>query len=301
MSQLNHSPKNHLVAAGKIYPDIWRKIDEIRASATWPAWCFAPMSEIFRCIRTDWFGRSDIHNMTADVARLASLAAWRATQGIYQFDPDLYGALITTPVDRLPAEVLTLLPEWGVYIETPGHDRFTGFFASCDYDPRNKSPELRLLLASEDNLIPLAIPIINGMLADAIDIATPGFGKELAGMCQPLVSLVLYICSVSADFGHYSTYRPVPTKTKKGLRIFPPDKPTIIKTGGEIGAILRASRNSRPPASLAGSTGRTPLPHVRRAHWHGYWLSKPKRFEIRWMPPILVKTNEASEYTRQVV
>ncbi|HBM3184917.1 TPA: hypothetical protein LVM22_001182 [Klebsiella oxytoca] len=301
MSQLNHSPKHHLVAAGKIYPDIWRKIDEIRSSAPWPAWCFAPMSEIFTCIRTDWVGRSDIHNMTADVARLASLAAWRATQGIYQFDPDLYAALVTTPVERLPAEVLTLLPEWGVYIETPGNERFHGFFASCDYDPRNSSPELRLLLASEDNLIPIAIPIINGMLADAIDIATPGFGNALAGMCQPLISLVLYICSVSADFGHYSAFRPVPTKTKKGLRIFPPDKPKIIKTGAEIGAILRASRFSHNSSCLDGPTGRTLLPHVRRAHWHGYWLGKSKRFEIRWMPPILVKANEASEYTRQVV
>lgn len=301
MSQLNHSPKNHLVGAGKIYPDIWRKIDEIRANATWPAWCFAPMSEIFRCIRADWVGRSDIHNMTANVARLASLVAWRATQGIYQLDPDLYTALITTPVDRLPAEVLTLLPEWGVYIETPDNDQFIGFFAHCDYDPRNKSPELRLLLDTEDNLIPVAIPIINGMLSDAFNIAMPGFGVQLASMCQPFVSLVLYICSVSADFGHYSAYRPVPTKTKKGLRIFPPDKPTIIKTGGEIGAILRASRNSQPSVSLGGPTGRTPLPHVRRAHWHGYWLGKPKRFEIRWMPPILVKANEPSEYTRQVL
>lgn len=215
MSQLNHSPKSHLVGAGKVYPDIWRKIDEIRASATWPAWCFAPMSEIFRCIHADWVGRSDIHNMTADVARLASLVAWRATQGIYQFDPDLYAALVTTPVDRLPAEVLTLLPEWGVYIETPDNDQFIGFFAHCDYDPRNKSPELRLLLDTEDNLIPVAIPIINGMLSDAIDIAMPGFGSQLAITCQPLVSLVLYICSVSADFGHYSAYRRLPTKTKK--------------------------------------------------------------------------------------
>lgn len=259
------------------------------------------MSEIFRCIHADWVGRSDIHNMTADVARLASLVAWRATQGIYQFDPDLYAALVTTPVDRLPAEVLTLLPEWGVYIETPDHDRFIGYFASCDYDHRNKSPELRLLLDTEDNLIPVAIPIINGMLSDAINIAMPGFGVQLASICQPFVSLVLYICSVSADFGHYSAYRPVPTKTKRGFRIFPPDKPTTIKTGGEIGAVLRASRTSHNTPNLGGSTGRNSQPHVRRAHWHGYWLGKPKRFEIRWMPPILVKANEPSEYTRQVL
>lgn len=301
MLQLNRSPVNHLAGAGKVYPGIWRKIDELRCVGKWPAWCFAPISAVFTCIRTDWAGRADIHNMATDVARLSGLAAWRATQGIYQFDPDLYAALITTPVDRLPAEVLTLLPEWGIYIETPGHDRFSGFFAHCDYDPRNKSPELRLLLNTEDNLVPVAIPITGGVLSDAIDIATPGFGEQLAGMCQPLISLVLYICSVTADFGHYSAYRPVPTRTKKGLRIFPPDKPTIIRTGCEIGAILRASRASYQSLAPDGPTGRTALPHVRRAHWHGYWLGKPKRFEIRWMPPILVKANEPCEYTRRVI
>jgi len=301
MSQLNHSPKNHLVAAGRVYPNIWRKIDEARSFPSWPAWCFAPISELFKCVRSEWIGRSDIHNMATDTARLAGLAAWRATQGIYQFDPDLYSALITTPVDRLPAEVLTLLPEWGVYVETPGHDRLAGFFAHCDYDPRNQSPELRLLLDAENDLIPVVIPIIDGMLSDAIDAVTPGLGSHLAGVCQPLVSLVLYICSVSADFGHYTATRPEPTSTKRGKRIFPPDNPTVIKAGGEIGAFLRASRASSDAPQSGGSTGRTPRPHVRRAHWHGYWLGKPRRFEIRWMPPVLIKANEPITYSRKVV
>lgn len=238
--------------------------------------------------------------MAADVSRLASLAAWRATQGIYQFDPDLYAALITTPVDRLPVEVLTLLPEWGVYIETPGHDRFNGFFASCDYDPRNGSPELRLQLDTEDNLISVAIPITGGFLSDAIDIATPGFGGHMAETCRPLISLVLYICSVSADFGHYSAYRPVPTKTKRGFRMFPPDKPTIIKTGERIGSVLRASRQRQQTSAPDVSVGRTVQPHVRRAHWHGYWSGTPRKFKIRWMHPILVKANEPKSYIRQV-
>lgn len=301
MSQSNHSPKNHLVAAGRVYPNIWRKIDEARGASSWPSWCFAPISELFKCIRSEWIGRSDIHNMAADTARLAGLAAWRATQGVYQFDPDLYSALITTPVDRLPAEVLTLLPEWGVYIETPGHDVFSGFFAHCDYDPRNKSPELRMLLDTQDDLTPVAIPIIDGMLSDAIDIATPGMGSYIAAVCQPLVSLVLYICSVSADFGHYSAVKPEATRTKRGLRIFPPDNPAIIKAGGEIGAMLRASSVSSDAPQSGGSSGRVSRPHVRRAHWHGYWLGKPRRFEIRWMPPVLVKANEAIAHTRKVV
>lgn len=295
------SPQNHLAGAGKIYPDIWRKIDAIRESAGWPAWCFAPISEIYKCVRAEWAGRADLHNMATDIARLAGLSAWRATQGIYQFDPDLYSALITTPVDRLPAEVLTLLPEWGIYVETPDRDNIAGFFAHCDYDPRTKSPELRLLLNVPDNLIPLAVPIIDGALSDAINQIVPGAGNNLAETCGPLISLVLYICSVSADFGHYSAYRPAPVKTKRGYRLFPPDAPTVIKTGGEIGSILRASRATWQRQILAGPTGRVIQPHVRRAHWHGYWLGNPIKFQIRWMPPVLVKGDTPACYNRRVM
>ncbi|MFL9999371.1 hypothetical protein PQR34_49145, partial [Paraburkholderia sediminicola] len=52
---------------------------------------------------------------------LATLAGWRVTQGVYRFDPTLYNALIATPIEgKLPTELLSRLPEWTVYIETPG-------------------------------------------------------------------------------------------------------------------------------------------------------------------------------------
>lgn len=271
----------------------------MREGHNWPDWCFSPVADIAKLISPDWTGRADIHNMAADAARLASLAAWRVTQGVYRFDADLYESLINTGTENLPGEILTLLPEWGVYIETPGHDFAGGFWAHCEYDARYKRPELRLLLNTPDNLLPVAIPVINGMLSDAIDNAVPGMGNIIGDMCQPLISLVLYICSVSADFGHYSASRPTPVKTKQGLRIFPPPSPTVVETGKNIGSVLRASRQSYISQS-EGITGRTVIPHVRRAHWHGYWKGTPPKFEIRWMPPILVKTDNAQAYTRQV-
>ncbi|WP_148676247.1 AcrVA2 family anti-CRISPR protein [Klebsiella pneumoniae] len=299
MSHSNPTASNHLAAAGKIYPEIWRKIDALRAGGAWPEWCFIPIADVARLIRPDWNGRTDIHNLAADAARLSALASWRVTQGIYQFDPDLYESLITTAIDDLPSEVLTLLPEWGIYIETPGNEKISGFFAHCEYDARHKRPELRLLLNTPDNLLPVAIPLISGTLGDAIDIVSPGAGPTIGQLCQPLVSLVLYVCSVSADFGHYSAFRPVPVRTKRGPRIFPPESPTIVKTGESIGAVLRASRRGLQ-AITTGGTGRTVHPHVRRAHWHGYWKGLPPRLEVRWMPPILVKSVTPTEYTRQV-
>jgi hypothetical protein len=50
-----------------------------------------------------------------------ALATWRVTQGIYCFDSDLAEAIADTPRNgELPADLLFHLPEWCVYIETPG-------------------------------------------------------------------------------------------------------------------------------------------------------------------------------------
>lgn len=254
-------PTGHLAGAGQVDPGIWRAIDELRAGTRWPDWCFVPVTEIIRLIRRDWRGRHDLHLMAEDAGRLACLTAWRATQGIYRFDPELYAALITPPpVTRLPAEILTLMPEWGVYIEAPWLGEFDGFFACCDYNPRLRLPVLLLLLQMPDNLVPVSIPILDGMLSDAINIAAPGFGKRFAEWYQPLVSLVLYICSVAAGFSHYPLGHPTPVPTRRGSRIFPPEKPVITLTGEETGALLRASRGG----SRQHKGGKSDLPLIRQ-------------------------------------
>ena len=82
---------------------------------------------------------------------LAALAAWRSTQGIYRFDPSTFDALWNTPVTgEIPTEVLYCLPEWCVFIPTPGKtwqgSRLNGFFAHLDHNLEMRRTELRLLL-----------------------------------------------------------------------------------------------------------------------------------------------------------
>ncbi|WP_322071936.1 hypothetical protein [Paraburkholderia bannensis] len=43
------------------------------------------------------------------------------TQGIYRIDPADYPALIATVLTgEIPAEILMCMPEWCIYVETPG-------------------------------------------------------------------------------------------------------------------------------------------------------------------------------------
>ncbi|BDH46414.1 hypothetical protein TUM12370_24580 [Salmonella enterica subsp. enterica serovar Choleraesuis] len=282
----------HLTAAAKIYPGVWQAIDRARENGDWPEWCFAPMAEIFPFAISSWDRRPSPVALSADVARLAGLAAWRVTQGIYRFDPIVYQSMIETPTGRLPAEVLTLLPEWGVYVETQNMPDTVGFFAHCEWDHRSNTPELRLLLDTNTGLQPVAIPLTGGTIADAADHIAPGYGEIVAARCADCVALLLYMCSITADFGHYSASRPSPVRTKRGPRLFPPRAPVIVQTGEQLGKVLRASQEGY--SSSDNITGKTVAPHLRRAHWHGYWSGTPRRFDIRWMHPILVNETEAS-------
>jgi hypothetical protein len=68
-----------------------------------------------------WAGREcHLDDMKA-ASLVATLASWRVTQGIYRFDASLFEALCATPISGpLPDEVLCRLPEWTVFLETPG-------------------------------------------------------------------------------------------------------------------------------------------------------------------------------------
>ncbi len=136
------------------------------------------------------------------------------------------------------------------------------------------------------------------MTAESLKYIPPKAQSEIQGQenitlfekaLMPLISLVLYLCSANPDFGvSERPARPTSTKTKKhGWRLFQASGPTIWHIGERIGRLIREARESE----ACGTSDRSVRPHIRRAHWHGYWsgpLSGPRRFDYQWMPPIPV-------------
>ena len=320
---MNHEPRprQHLIAAAKLYPGAWRTFDEFRADRgkdlpDWPEWCFAPMATSYAIV-SKGNGRLT-PAIVGDVGRLAALAAWRTTQGIYRFDPELYAALINTPLTaELPVEVLFRLPEWCVYIETPGmtwgNATLHGFFAHLESDANTGHVELRLLIDCSDALLPIPLHVGKWSLAEAARRAiTEGLvqGKsvglpidasvdaEIVEVTSPLVSLLLYLCADDPEIGD-GTRRPampVPTKTKEGMRIFPPNSPSTWDVGVRLGAALRRARETdevSPHESVsAGQRGR-PRAHIRRAHWHTYRVGTGRtERRIKWLPPVPVNVDD---------
>lgn len=314
--------RDHLVAAGKLYPEAWKQADAFRAQRerdalpNWPDWCFLPMAGWYAIVSGGGDRRVPFEQI-GDVGRLAALGAWRVTQGIYRFDPALFDALVATPVDGdLPHDVLYRLPEWCVYVETPGmtmnDSPMYGFFAHLEWDAGNGRPELRLLLDTEAELTPIPIHLgpwpMSESIARMTDVANlyamahargplrPESVDIIRTWVEPLCSLLLYLCSQNAEIGADGKrpVNPQPTRTRHGPRLFPADRPTTWDVGVRLGAALRAAYAAKSQEEQeTGSSHASPRAHIRRAHWHGYWTGPKDKPEARtlmlkWLPPIAV-------------
>jgi len=316
-------PLYHLHAESKLYPNAWRMVEQFWADRgkslpAWPRWCFLPMAGWYAIIsRHAGVDRLPIH-LIPNVCRLAAIGTWRYSQGVYRLNPDFDEELSDTVLSgEIPVDVLLRLPEWCVYIETPGRDwlgsTLYGFWAHLEWDANTERRELRFLLDAEGGLIPFILHVGPWPVTEAYDRAVsearhqqsllgrslPAFDipanavADVARAVQPLLSMVLYLCSDEPEIIGPSSSRPrrpQPTRTKHGWRLFPPPGPTIWRVGEEIGALLREARATAQPHTR----GRSPRTHIRRAHWHGYWIGARdnRMFKYRWLSPIVVRGRE---------
>lgn len=323
-------PLAHLHDLSTRYPGAWKGFEQMRANRgqglpNWPDWCYVPFAGAYAVVSGGGDSRV-APEKGMDIARLAALAAWRMTKGVYRFDHDIFEALWRTPLTGdLPSELLLRLPEWCVYIETQGRSvmgsPLHGFYAHLEHDANDNRRELRLLLDYEAGLSPLPIHLV-GTLQQGLEQMTHeaelqaalqgndvvalraqlGYGvqtnSEWARAASPLVSLLLYLCSERPDIGGpQQPSNPRPKRVKGGERLFASPSIRTWDVAYRLGAAFRQAR-AEGSASGEGGTGRSVRPHVRRAHFHTFLSgprSGPQTRTLRWLPPIPVKFNPAEE------
>lgn len=320
-----HRPSLHLKAASEMYPDAWKFAEMCRQDRgkdlpNWPEWCFCPMAGWYAAACDDLQVQrlSSIH--VPDVARLAALGAWRYTQSIYRINEHLRSELTQCPPQgALPVELLMRMPEWCVYIETPGQqfgtDPLAGFFANLEWDANTGRSELRLVMdignESQPNLLPVVLHLGDWTITEAVDRAASE-SKRQAGLINtalsdqlssdfvqlqseqlyPLISLLLYVCSDGVEYRaeKHRPENPQPKKTKKyGWRLYPASHPRVWNLGDKIGGQIQK-------ISAADGIERTgPRPHIRRAHWHKFYAGprdNEREVRIKWIPPTPVAMPE---------
>lgn len=295
----------------------------------WPDWCFMPISA-WLAIAERWHEGEDRMETVSRMAEIVAPCTWRYTQGVYEFDPDIYTELMASDfTGKLPSESLLRLPEWCVYIRTPllsdAGGEIEGFFAFLESDYNTGRKELRLYLdrvgretmepivlhlgdwtldESIERMIEVSIENLKrqGMDADFLD-AKAEF-DHMRRLAKQLLPLVLYLCTEEPeiqdrDVPNWEPHNPKPKKIRGEFRMMPAKKPHHYMLGTKTGAALRKARRE---AFEHEPTGRTVTPHIRRAHWHGFWTGPRKgpqavnqKFVLKWLPPIFVQSSKVVE------
>lgn len=322
------NPAECLRRVGLHFPDIWPRLDRLRASCLdsmldLPEHWYLPFDAVMPVLDDvlEDMAQAGVTVGTVPgitVTTLATLAGWRATQGIYRFDRTLLEALIATPVEgKLPTGLPSRLPEWTVYIETPGlrwtNEPLLGVFAQVGSLPGGG--EALTLVGHLDDaqrcVSGVSIRLGQGSIEESLEAVY--YRRAAAGMAidslelgtlhsvvPGLISLLLYLCSDSAEMGDGTLRpaRPAPRRTKKGTRMFPAERQTPRDLGMRLGAALRrAVPGERRTVTKTGHTKASPIPHVCGAHWHTF-LRGPRQNPkpaVRWMPPMPINANSRDD------
>lgn len=310
----------------RLFPNLWADLRKARENpkrymndecvkfiGDVPAWC--PMPTFFPYLTLAKRLGSNVYLRYRDVVMtIASLYLWRAGKGIYRFSPELYRALVSQPFSGdIPNECLYRMPEWAVYIETPGivigKLPVSGFIAHLDYNLYSRETDLQFAIfrhgVGEPKMI--ALPLGEGGLieamhrVDAIDsmFNIPrdrqiGLRDDYRQALSAMLQLLLYLCSEEPDMP--AIEHPRNRRTLSG-GVRSPESPQLWDVGVRIGAALRKAESVHSIGFLDGADSdggshsghARPRAHIRSAHWTTYWTGPRTGKQtpiLRWIPPL---------------
>ena len=214
-----------------------------------------------------------------ELMTLASVYTWRCSKGVYRFAPEIYDALIHQPLTGdLPTDCLYRLPEWAVYIETPGllYERrpVDGFIAHLDFNLFSQGVDLQFAIFWHGIEMPktVALPLGSGSLLDAMERTDRvddvfmgpvrqrryvGTRQEYIQSFSSMLQLILYLCSDEPDI-------PVIEHPKKRRRpaghIQLPDEPRVWDVGVRISNAIRKGKQHQE--ERAGELDRASGTHI---------------------------------------
>ena len=275
----NLRPAQRLAHFMKRYPETGRLVSQFQQKGIpghdqgWPDWIFLPTICFEHIVREARGETATAQSVAGEMCILGALATWQYSQGIY-LPGDLYlqEELAKTPLTgEMPVERFRHLPQWCIYVRTPYMEclgePLHGFWAYLAWDFKTGCETLALLLDLENDLCMLAMhigpwsiregvqKIFDGSKKLAGELNEPGCKRvdndvgEIAEALTPLIAIVLYLCSDTAEIEHEHTpglwpAYPRAKKTRHGWKMFPAPQPTLWRYGKTAGALLRQAAES---------------------------------------------------------
>lgn len=127
-------------------------------------------------------------------------------------------------------------------------------------------------------------------------IVTQQNAKQDYDLTNKLLSLLLMLCAEAPDISKITGEpitkielgKPKYTVNKRTGVFIPPQAPFLYEIGRRLGGDIKTTNDQLKNAGQGSGKGRRP--HIRNAHYHGYWIGtgQNKQFKLNWIAPIFV-------------
>lgn len=264
--------------------------------------------------------RSEFNSLSS---RFYALSQWvHNGKAVYDFNSALAAQLKEDAKEfdfdkPIPLSVIDQMPSQGIFISLPstkaiGQFYMDGFFVNRGFTfhtlPEEKfevTENLEFTAVMFENgrirqMFTLAMPVnVHGIetVQDALDKMIENSSDRPGGqeartkrtkrMLELHLEYLLYLCAENAEIKAKKN-----GKTGEGTK---PRAPRMYKVGEQEGIRIRkmheASYKSEHSKETEGEKREMP-PHVRRSHWHSYWVGKhgteERRIILRWLSPTVI-------------
>ena len=321
------------------YHDCWNIVEDFRNDSELPQWdrrCYIPIAAGLAIATDGDMSKKAIWNSSLEADLIVATAAWRLHKQVYSFDPAMEKVLISQADQNLkiPIDILNKIPFFCVYIETTTMEDMDGCFVHFESDTNTGELELRFLIVLKDgDIFPIPFHLIEGgTIADGINASfekanenqrmlhtnkyeiddAKNYARDL---CCKLLQLVLYVCSKNKEMVEDPVQKKI-TRQPKSFQFIKDkyrevqrwnfgeksgdfiskfyttlDFEEEVKKKNEIDIINNAKKSK--------TNGTPKRPHLRKAHWHHYWVGSDnegnRTLELKWIAPMFIHKDDVDE------
>lgn len=278
---------------------------DMRVEDGWPDWCQVPVA-----CASSYIMQYHMFTGLMDIAKLHAYASWNTQKIILDVDETLLSELDFD--GEIRQEILYQLPFYCPYIALPKDNDLgiDGFFCWLEYDADSHGHELRIMDCIDGKFYPYYASIdpsrtmedatLSDIERDVFAKIVPPFlakrsnAKFVTDRVKKHLPIIMYIVSQDRDMVERETDQRRKKKPQKAA-----SGPRIYDVGAKIGGAIRHYQSQE-----ANHQGGTVRPHIRRAHWHSYWVgpkATQQKLIVKWLPPIPVGMGEENETERPTI
>ena len=280
-----------------------------------------------------------IHINEKSIHELAAALSWTRYKTICRFDEELSALLARQALDGdIPLQLLSFLPYPCMFVECNtqiGDKKSIGFFTWLEvaFDKGRKLQMLHLFDNGQTKQFSLILGgnletamqltywettssqklrsnTVSMLLSDdleesvstSLDVEIPEIDSIEKANLSGWLNHLLYLCSEKPDMADIETLKKRRTYDSAGAV----KRVATVDVGTRVGAAIRKAKQSQNRRNSIGMKyknegfQKSMAPHIRRAHWHRYWVGPrdgKRKMILRWIPPTAINIEDDKEFS----